>query len=144
MVDAVGKELQPAAMHEQDKAILLGLVSVAWSDGSFEEREKQMLDALIESFGADEDEAKELRAYAAQQRGLDDIPLSELSYADRRHLMAHAVTLSWVDGSQHDTEAAFLEKLREHLKISPEEFADINAASTQRARDLLELLNAEG
>jgi DnaJ-domain-containing protein 1 len=128
-------------MHEQDKAILQGLVSVAWSDGSFEQREKEMLDALIESFGASEQESKEIKAYAATQRGLEDIPLTELSYADRRHLMAHAVTLSFIDGAQAEAERTFLEKLRDHLKISPEEFADINAASTKRAEDLLKLLN---
>ena len=44
-------------MHEQDKAILKSLVSVAWADGTFELREHQMLDALIESFGASKAEA---------------------------------------------------------------------------------------
>ncbi len=124
-------------MHEQDKAILQGLVSVAWADGTFEDREKELLDALIESFGASDEEANELRAYAAEKKGLDDIPLTELSFGDRRTLMSHAVTLSWIDGDQHASETAFLHALREHLKISEDEFNEINAVATQRAKDLL-------
>lgn len=124
-------------MHEQDKAILQGLVSVAWSDGNFEAREKELLSALIESFGADEEETKELQAYAAEKRTLSDIPLTELSFGDRRTLMSYAVTLSWIDGDQAESEVAFLTELREHLKISEEEFVDINNVATQRAQDIL-------
>ena len=40
-------------MHEQDRAILEGLVSVAWADGMYQDREKEMMEALLESFGAD-------------------------------------------------------------------------------------------
>lgn len=124
-------------MHEQDKAILQGLVSVAWSDGNFEARERELLDALIESFGASDEEAQELRDYAAEKKVLEDIPLTELSFGDRRTLMSYAVTLSWIDGDQHETEVAFLDKLRDHLKISEEEFGEINAVATQRAQDIL-------
>jgi uncharacterized membrane protein YebE (DUF533 family) len=124
-------------MHEQDKAILQGLVSVAWSDGNFEAREKELLEALVESFGADDDETKELQSYAAEKKSLEDIPLTELSFGDRRTLMSYAVTLSWIDGEQAESEVAFLGTLREHLKISEEEFAEISAVATQRAQDIL-------
>lgn len=124
-------------MHEQDKAILQGLVSVAWSDGNFEVREKELLDALIESFGASDEEAQELRDYAAEKKALEDIPLTELSFGDRRTLMSYAVTLSWIDGDQHETEVKFLDELRDHLKISEEEFGEISAVATQRAQDIL-------
>lgn len=124
-------------MHEQDKAILQGLVSVAWSDGNFEAREKELLDALLESFGATDEEAKELRDYAEEKRSLEDIPLTELSFGDRRTLMSYAVTLSWIDGDQAETEVAFLGQLREHLKIDEDEFGEINAVATQRAKDIL-------
>ena len=124
-------------MHEQDKAILQGLVSVAWSDGTFEAREKELLDALLESFGATDEEAEELRTYAAETKALEDIPLTELSFGDRRTLMSYAVTLSWIDGDQAESEVAFLAKLREHLKIAEDEFGDINAVATQRAKDIL-------
>ncbi len=131
-------------MHEQDKAILQGLVSVAWADGHFEDREKQMLDAFLEEFGATEAEAAEMREWAKTKRGIADIPLNELSFGDRRNLMGHAVTLSWIDGDQADAEKKFLVELRDHLKISQDEFEEIEAVHTQRAKDLLELLAAEG
>jgi tellurite resistance protein len=124
-------------MHEQDKAILQGLVSVAWSDGNFEAREKELLDALLESFGATDEETKELQEYAKEKRTLEDIPLTELSYGDRRNLMTHAVTLSWIDGDQADAEVAFLEQLREHLHIEKDEFEEISTVATKRAKDIL-------
>jgi uncharacterized membrane protein YebE (DUF533 family) len=128
-------------MHEQDRAILQGLVSVAWADGKFEEREQQMINAFIEQFGASDEESKELQAYAAEKKGLDDIPLNELSFGDRRNLMGHAVTLSWIDGDQADEEKAFLEQLRERLNINNEEFSEINSVHSARAKDLLKLLD---
>ncbi|MEM6787165.1 MAG: DUF533 domain-containing protein [Myxococcota bacterium] len=125
-------------MHEQDKAIVQGLVSVAWADGSFDAREREMLEALLEAFGADDDEAKAIRDYAATQRGLEDIPLNELSYGDRRNLYNHAVALSWIDGDQAEAEIAFLDALRDRLNITAEEATDISAVATARAKALLE------
>ena len=126
-------------MHEQDKAIVQGLVSVAWADGNFDEREKEMLDALLEAFGATDDEANELRDYAKDQRKLEDIPLTELSYGDRRNLFNHAVALSWIDGDQAESEVSFLEQPRERLNITAEEAKDISSVATARAKALLEV-----
>ena len=39
-------------MHDQDLAIVRALVSVAWADGIFAERERAMLDALLDAYGA--------------------------------------------------------------------------------------------
>lgn len=129
-------------MHEQDKAILQTLVSVAWADGHFAERERQLLDALLESFGADETDAAELRQYAASQRSFDDIPLTELSYSDRRAALQHAVVLSWVDGEQHDEERQMIASLCEKLHIPKEEADPLIASANARARELLNLLSA--
>ena len=125
-------------MHEQDRAIVQGLVSVAWADGNFEQREQELLDALLEAFGASEAETNELREYAKEKRGLDDIPLNELSFGDRRNLYNHAVALSWIDGDQHADEVAFLEELRKKLNIAEDEAAEISAMATARAKQLLE------
>ena len=130
-------------MHEQDKAILQSLVSVAWSDGTFDDREHQMLDALIESFGASDAEAEDIRDYAKTKRDLEDIPLNDLSAADRRNLVHHAIILSWVDGEQHDKEKTFLESLRQHLNIPEDEFAQLSESANERAQSLLEMLSAE-
>ncbi|MCC6521129.1 MAG: TerB family tellurite resistance protein [Polyangiaceae bacterium] len=124
-------------------AILRSLVSVAWADGTFEERETKMLDALLESFGASPDEAREVREYAATKRGLDDIPITDLSADDRRTLLNHAVLLSWVDGAQHDDEKAFLGKLSDKLHIPADEASAIIAAANARSQRLIGLLAAE-
>jgi uncharacterized membrane protein YebE (DUF533 family) len=124
-------------MHEQDRAIVQGLVSVAWADGNFEDRERELLDALLEAFGASEAEANELREYAKEKRGLEDIPLNELSFGDRRNLFNHAVALSWIDGDQHEDEVAFLEALRKKLNIAEDEATEISNVATARAKQLL-------
>lgn len=130
-------------MHEQDKAILQSLVSVAWADGAFEQREREMLEALIESFGASEEDAVEIRTYADKERTLEDIPLTELSADDRRLLIQHAVVLSWVDGVQHDKEIQFLERLREQLNIPEDEAKSLIEVANHRAKNLLKLLEEE-
>jgi uncharacterized tellurite resistance protein B-like protein len=127
-------------MHEQDKAILQSLVSVAWADGTFAERERELLEALLESFGASDAEAQELREYAKTKRSLEDIPLNELSADDRRLLLSHAVLLSWVDGEQHKDEAGFLTALSEKLHIPEDEARTIMKAGDERAKRMLSLL----
>lgn len=130
-------------MHEQDRAILESLVSVAWADGTFDAKEKELLEGLLEAFGATPEEAQEVRDYAAQKRGLDDVPLTELSYEDRRVLLQHAVLLSWVDGEQHETEKAFLKELRKKLNIPDDEAGPLEEQATERAKRLLDVLAKE-
>jgi uncharacterized membrane protein YebE (DUF533 family) len=130
-------------MHEQDKAIIQSLVSVAWADGSFADTEREMLEGLLQAFGASEADAEELRAYAKQKRTLDDVPITELSYDDRRVLLRHAVLLTWVDGEQPESEKAFLEELRKRLNVPDDEAKPLIAQATERAKGLLSLLAAE-
>jgi len=108
-------------MHEQDMAIVKALVPVAWADGVFAEQERETLEALLDAFGATEDEKNALRDYAKDRRTLDDIDLQTLSFDDRRILLQHAVLISFVDGEQGDDERAFLDQLATKLKISADE-----------------------
>ena len=62
-------------MHPHNVAILKSLVSVAWADGDFGAPEKEMLDALLVAFDADEQQSQDLRTYAGSKRTLDDIPV---------------------------------------------------------------------
>lgn len=128
-------------MHEQNVAILKGLVAVAWSDGDFAESEQQALDGLLAAFGASDDEANELRDYAKVPRKLEDIPLKELSADDRRMLFSHAVLLTWVDGSQHVKEKEFLDELAKHLRLTDDERKTIETSSSDRAKKYLKLLD---
>lgn len=127
-------------MHEQDMAIVKSLVSVAWADGTYAEEEREMVEALISAFQANEEEAKEIRAYAADKKTMDDIPLTDLSTDDRRTLLQHAVLLSFVDGEQHETEKKFIETLCEKLRIHGDEAKGLVSAAEDRAKRFLNLL----
>lgn len=127
-------------MHEQDRSILESLVSVAWADGTFDQKEQELLEGLLEAFGASDEEAEQLRVYAKEKRTLEDVPLTELSFDDRRALLQHAVLLSWVDGDQHESEKTFLEQLRGKLNIPDDEAAPLIDQATERAQRLLKLL----
>src|SRR4051812_3266563 len=108
-------------MHEEEIAIVRALVPVAWADGTFADKEEEMLEALLDAYGATEDEKKQLRTYAAEKRTLDDINLQDLSAGDRRVLLQCAVLLSFADGEQHPTESKLLGELATKLRIPDEE-----------------------
>jgi uncharacterized tellurite resistance protein B-like protein len=127
-------------MHEQNMAIVKSLVSVAWADGVFADAEKEMVEALIAAFEATDDEAKQIRAYAAQKRTIDDIPVTELSADDRRLLVQHAVLLTYVDGQQAESEKQFIDALCEKLRIPAAEAKDLVEAAAARAKRFLNLL----
>jgi uncharacterized tellurite resistance protein B-like protein len=127
-------------MHDQNMAIVKSLISVAWADGVFADEEKEMVEALIAAFEANEDEAKHIREYAAHKRSLDDIPLTELSTDDRRVLVQHAVLLTYVDGEQAESEKKFIHDLCEKLRIPHEEAKELVDAAEGRAKRFLNLL----
>ena len=127
-------------MHEQDMAIVKALVPVAWADGVFAEAEKEMVEALIAAFEATDDEAKQIRAYAAEKRTIDDIPVTDLSSDDRRLLVQHAVLLTYVDGHQAESEKQFIDALCEKLRIPTDEAKALVEAAATRARRFLNLL----
>jgi uncharacterized membrane protein YebE (DUF533 family) len=127
-------------MHEQEYAIVRALVPVAWADGDFADKEKEMLDALLDAYGASDDEKKRLREYAKEKRGLDDIELQELSADDRRVLLHHAVLLTYADGVQAAAESKFLGDLATKLKIPGEEAKVVMGDAEARAKKHLKIL----
>ncbi len=127
-------------MHEQEFAIVRALVPVAWADGHFAEKEQEMLDALLDAYSASEDEKKQLRDYAKEKRTLDDINLQDLSAADRRVLLQHAVLLTFADGHQHADESKFLGELAAKLKVPADEAKAVIAEAEARAKKHLDLL----
>jgi uncharacterized membrane protein YebE (DUF533 family) len=127
-------------MHEQDMAIVKALVPVAWADGVFAEREKEMLDALLEAYGATDREKEIVHEYAESKRTLADIELQELSADDRRILFQHAVLLTFADGDQSADEKTFLGELAARLRIPDVERDTLMESGAQRARKLLHLI----
>jgi len=127
-------------MREENMAIVKSLISVAWADGQFADKEREMVEALIAAFEATDDEAKEIRAYAGEKRTLEDIPVLDLSRDDRRILLQHAVLLTFVDGEQHESEKKFITELCRTLEISDEEAQVLIAPAEARAKRFLNLL----
>jgi uncharacterized tellurite resistance protein B-like protein len=127
-------------MHEQDLAIVKALVPVAWADGVFAQREREMLDALLDAYRATERERESLHEYAAQKRTLDDIDLQELSADDRRVLLQHAVLLTFADGDQSPAEVELLDALAKKLRIPDDEAAALRSAGGERAKKYLHLI----
>ena len=127
-------------MHQQDLAIVRGLVAVAWADGRVAAEEREVIDAVLDAFHATPSEAREMRKYAETPRTLDDIQITDLSLGDRSRLLQYSVLLSHVDGALHAKEVEILKTLCERLRIEDAEAKGIIAAATQRAKELSELL----
>jgi tellurite resistance protein len=127
-------------MHEQNLAILKGLVAVAWADGRVTGQEQEVLEALLEAFGATPSEAAEVRSFARQRRTLEDVPLTDLGYDDRRVLLQQAVVLTYIDGEQHESERELLEDLAQRLRIPASETAQLLSLAADRTRGLVDLL----
>jgi uncharacterized tellurite resistance protein B-like protein len=127
-------------MHDQDLAIVKALVSVAWADGVFAERERAMLDALLDAYGATAEDRATLHSYAEQRRSLEDIDVQDLSADDRRILLQHAVVLTFADGDQSPEELELLAALSSKLRIPEPEARALLDAGAARARKFLHLL----
>ena len=106
-------------MHEQDLAIVKGLVSVAWADGRVASEELEELEVIeaLDAFSASPSDKAEVREYAKVERRLEDIPITDLSHDDRRVLLQHAVLLTYIDGEQHEKEKQLIGDLCERLHI---------------------------
>jgi tellurite resistance protein len=126
-------------MHDQNMAIK-GLVSVAWADGRVAEEEMEVIEALLQAFEANPSESREVHSYAKHKRTLDDIPITDLSYDDRRVLLQHAVLLTFIDGEQARSEQELLGQLCERLGIPAQESNALIQVAEARAKDLLDLL----
>ena len=127
-------------MHEQNLAIVKGLVSVAWADGKLAAEESELIDGLLQAFNATPSEAHEVRRFAERPRTLDDVPLTDLSAEDRRLLLHYAVLITFVDREQSDSERDFLQRLVVRLRLPAEEAARIMQAAESQAMSLMHLL----
>lgn len=127
-------------MHEETYALIQALVPIAWADGDFADKEKEMLDALLDAYEASEDDKKRLREYAKEKRTLDDINLQDLSAGSRRVCLQHAVLLSFADGEQHPEESKLIQELAVKLKIPADEAKSVITEAEARAKKNLKLL----
>jgi len=127
-------------MHSQDMAVLKALVVVAWSDGNFAEVEGEAIDGLLAAHDATEAEKAEIHGFAKEPRTLDDINLQELSSADRRVLLQHAVLVTYTEKEPSPAQVAFISQLAEHVKIPADEAKAVIHTARERVQKLLHLL----
>lgn len=127
-------------MQEEEFAIVRSLVPVAWADGDFADTEKEMLEALLDAYGANDDQKAQLREYAKEKRTLEDIVLQDLSFGDRRVLLQCAVLLTFADGEQHAAESKLLHELAVKLRIPDDEAKQVISEAEARAKRNLNLL----
>lgn len=127
-------------MHDQNVAILKSLVSVAWADGEFAQKEREMVEALLSAFEATEEQSKEIWAYAAEKKSLDDIPIEDLSADDCRVLIQHAVLLTFVDGKQDESERKLIDDLCKKIGFPEAQSKDLVGYAEARAKRFLNLL----
>jgi uncharacterized membrane protein YebE (DUF533 family) len=128
-------------MHEQNLAIVKGLVSVAWADGKVAAEETELIEGLLQAFNATPSEAHEIRRFAERPRTLDDVPLTDLSAEDRRLLLHYAVLITFVDREQSESEREFLQRLIARLRLPVEEANQIMIAAESQAMSLTHLLD---
>ena len=128
-------------MHEQNLAIVKGLVCVAWADGKIAAEETELIEGLLQAFSATPSEAHEIRRFAERPRTLDDVPLTDLSAEDRRLLLHYAVLITFVDREQSELEQAFLQRLIVRLRLPVEEAKQILMAAESQAMSLTHLLD---
>jgi uncharacterized membrane protein YebE (DUF533 family) len=121
-------------MHEDEFAIVRALVPVAWADGDYADKEKEMLEGLLDAYGATPEEKTQLREYAKEKRTLEDIDLQTLSAPDRRVMLQCAVLLTFADGVQHPAESKFLGDLAAKLRIPDDEAKAVIAQAEVRAK----------
>jgi uncharacterized tellurite resistance protein B-like protein len=127
-------------MQEETFALIQALVPIAWADGDFAVKEKEMLDALLDAYEATPEEKKKLQDYAQEKRTLDDINLQDLSAASRRVLLQHAVLLSFADGEQHVAESKLIAELATKLRVPEDEAKAVVTEAEARAKKSLNLL----
>jgi prepilin-type processing-associated H-X9-DG protein len=120
-------------MHEQNLAIIKGLVAVSWADGHVAAQEAEVLEGLLEAFGASPSERIELKHFAAERRTLDDVPLTDLSWEDRRFLFLQSVLVTLADGVQQEAERQLLEQLRMRLRIEQPEAMSLSRQAEAQA-----------
>lgn len=127
-------------MQDYQEAMLKSLVAIAWADGRVEAEETEVIEALLSAFEVSGEDADKIREFAKTPKAIGDVPVSDLSAADRRALIQHAVILTYIDGTQSEDEKRVLAELVTKLRVPADEAKDILFAAEERAKRLISLL----
>lgn len=128
-------------LTREKSSIIELLIALAWADGRVEEEETEVVEALLDAFGADKDETKDMLKWAQVKRTLDDVDISNLERSDLNLALQYSVLLTYIDGEQSAKEKELLDMFIKKLGISKEEAEPILSAANERAKGLLEELS---
>ncbi|MCK9460271.1 MAG: TerB family tellurite resistance protein [Proteobacteria bacterium] len=126
----------------EKKSILQLLTALAWADGRVDTEEQEVVEALLDAFGAEAGEAEELRAWAKEPRTLDSVDLSGLARTDVQLALQHGVLLTYIDGEQSESEKKLIGALVDKLGLSTEEAAPLLESANAFAKQLLHALES--
>ena len=118
------------------------LVALAWADGRVDEEEMEIVEAMLDSFEASDEESNEIRVWAKIPRSLNDIDTTGLTEEDADLVLYQAVLLTFIDGEQSEKETDLLSAFIEKLNIPRERAKDVLDRATTRAKELLPVLDA--
>jgi tellurite resistance protein len=124
-------------LTDAKKNVLKLLVALAWADGRVDEEEIEVVNALLDAYGANDEEAEELRTWAKTRRNLDDVDVSDLTVSDTELALQHAVLLTYIDGEQSDKEVELLDDFCSRLGFTKEAAAPILESADAWAKSLL-------
>lgn len=123
-------------MTPGEKNVVKSLIAVAWVDGSVEDSESKVIDAMLTGFDANDAESSELREWAKEKRSLDDIPLSDLTDEEKELLLGNAAILTRADENEADEEKKLIKDLGLLLGYADDERDKILEASKSGALQL--------
>jgi uncharacterized membrane protein YebE (DUF533 family) len=108
-------------MTPAEKNIVRSLIAVAWADGKVATDEFGVIEGMLTSFDASDEEEAELLDYARKPRTLRDIPLTELDRESRELLFTNAALVTVIDGERRTIERDTLSELADLLGFGKEE-----------------------
>ena len=129
-------------LDENRIKLLKLLVALAWADGRVDEEEMEIVEAMLDSFEASDEESNEIRVWAKIPRSLDDIDTAGLTEEDADLVLYQAVLLTFIDGEQTEKETDLLNAFIAKLNIPTERANDVLNRATTRAKELLPVLDA--
>ena len=129
-------------LDDTKKKLLKLLVTLAWADGRVEEAEMEVVEAMLDAFGADQAGGDEIRAWAKVPRSLDDLDTSGLTQDDLELVLYQAVLLTFIDGEQTAEEVALLDDFISRLGLDKQRADAVLGRATARAKDMVSVLES--
>ncbi|MDD5307345.1 MAG: hypothetical protein PHU25_08490 [Deltaproteobacteria bacterium] len=129
-------------LSDDKKTCLKLLVAMAWADGRVAAEEMEVVEAMIDAFGAEPEEGDEIRKWAMKPRSFEDVDTAGLIRSDAELVLQQATILTFIDGEQSPEELELLEALRIKVGLDEGAAAPILERATAFAHELLPVLKA--